>query len=93
MSTDADIRDDCRDGERAQAFRDWLADLGRDHLLEIIELQKGEPTREMLDCRSAEGLAEWVVEYCRIDSLRAEFDALPAPEYPDTAKGIPKRNA
>jgi hypothetical protein len=84
MSDDGSIIQDCRDGEREEAFRDWLAEASCSDLRDIIESQSDnvvvqEGLLTLLISLSDRDLTHFICEYCETADLRAEFDALPNP--------------
>jgi hypothetical protein len=85
VSTDGDIAQDCRQDEREQAFQAYIEGLGREHMCAIIEsqLDNSKLTKALYLAALGEAedseLAEWIIEHCRTDSLRAEFENLPNP--------------
>jgi hypothetical protein len=78
MSDPDDIIQDCRQGERDKAFRDWLVEKGGKWVAQF-----------WADNATIETAVDAIIEFCDTSELRAEFESQGPQEFPETAKGIP----
>jgi hypothetical protein len=93
MSEPSDYAEDARESKYWSDFTAWLAEKSCSDLRDIVESQDADSSVQkglllLLISLSDYELATFIIEHCRTDSLRAEFEALPR-----KAWGIPPRNA